>query len=40
VKEPLEILFAEYKKWVYYHGSINGRTIENFIKYYKESLGK
>ncbi|HOJ49638.1 MAG TPA: DUF815 domain-containing protein [Spirochaetota bacterium] len=38
IKESIDILLKEYKKWVYYHGSINGRTIENFIKYYIESL--
>jgi predicted AAA+ superfamily ATPase len=34
VQENLEELEKEYNRWILYHGSVNGRTIENFFKYY------
>lgn len=34
LKVPLEALYHEYRQWVSYHGAVNGRTIENFMKYF------
>lgn len=31
---PLEKLKKEFDTWVLYHGAVNGRTIENFIRYF------
>lgn len=32
IKIPLQELKKSYLKWVSYHGSVNGRTIENFMR--------
>lgn len=32
IEKPLEELLKDYNQWVMYHGAMNGRTIESFIK--------
>ncbi|PKL11943.1 MAG: hypothetical protein CVV50_05035, partial [Spirochaetae bacterium HGW-Spirochaetae-6] len=34
--EDLSVLLERYKAWVGFHGSPNGRTLENFIRQYRK----